>query len=47
MQKYADRFFEAASSVYAVYHRGDILHDPVRGRVHYDLFMAGVQGAVE
>ena len=28
--------------VYSVYHRGDLLHDPVRGGVYHDLFMAGV-----
>ena len=28
---------EAASSVYAIYHRGDLLHTASGGRVHYDL----------
>ena len=28
---------EAASSVYAIYHRGNLLHTASGGRVHYDL----------
>ena len=39
-----DRCAEAATSVYAVYHRGDLLHDPEWGRVHYDLWLAGLCG---
>ena len=33
---------ETAASVYAVYHRRDLLHAAVRGRIHHDLQMAGV-----
>ena len=33
---------EAAASVYAVYHRRDLLHAAVRRRIHHDLQMAGV-----
>ena len=37
---------ETAASVYAVYHRRDLLHAAVRGRIHHDLQMAGVHRRV-
>ena len=35
---------EASASLYAVHHRGDLLHPSSGGRVHYDCILAGVSG---